>query len=109
MRISKTLSVAANTTTTNVLAGEMGEYLDSTSAVRLAAVAAAAGLFASFIVGRDVALDDQELSNANRYPIFPDDVVGEEGGLAGEKLTLRFRNSTGVAIVVKYVVDIEPA
>lgn len=107
MRISKSFSVPANATTANLLAGELAEQLTAPSAVRLAAVAAAAGVFATFLVGRETVLDDQELSNANRFPVFPDDVVGEHGGFPLDKLTLRLRNSTGAAIVTKYVVDVE--
>lgn len=93
------ISVAANATSTNRLGTKLGEFLERNSALRLTAVAAAVGLFITLIVGGETVIDDQEISGANRFPVDPDDVVGTPGGLAGDQLILRLRNSTGAAIV----------
>jgi len=93
------ISVLANSTSTNRLAGKLGEFLERNSALRLGGVAAAVGLFITLIVGGETVIDDQEISGANRFPIDPDDVVGTPGGLAGDQLIMRLRNSTGAPIV----------
>jgi len=102
-------SVAANATSANVLAGKIAEFLAEASILRLFAAAAAIGVFCTFFVGESVLIDDQEISGVNRFPIKPDDLVDEGAGFANDRLLLRFRNSTGAAIVVKSRLEIEPA
>jgi len=102
-------SLAANSTSANVLAGKLAEFLAERSVVRLLAAAAAVGVFASLLIGDSVLVDDQEISGVNRFPIKPDDLVDEGAGFEGDRLILRFRNNTGAAIIVKSRVEIEPA
>lgn len=92
-------SVAANATVQNVLAGKIGEFLESDSAVRLYATAAAVGLNVSLLIGGQAIVDDQEVNAQNRMPLVPDDFVAEMGGLAGERVIVRLRNTTGAAII----------
>lgn len=101
------LSVAANTTTLNQLAGDLYEFLPADALVTLLAAAAAVGLNASFHVGGALVLNDQAVSQANRFPINPDDQLLEEGGMASERLFLTFRNTTGAAIIVHAQVKID--
>lgn len=102
------LSVAANAVSGNVLAGELFEFPPQPSAIAVAAVGAAAGLRATFTMGGTVIMNDQPISGANRFPIQPDDVIVEEGAIAGERLFLEFRNTTGAAITVDYKINITP-
>ena len=99
------LSVAANAVSTNRLAGLLYEFLDRPAAVTLAAAAAAVGLNGTFLIGGVAVVNDQAISQANRFPIFPDDAVTEEQGIG--RLVLTFRNTTGVAIIVHWSVDID--
>lgn len=108
MVMTDTVSVAANATSANVLAGKLAEFLAERSVVRLYVAAAAVGVFASLLIGDSVLVDDQEVSGVNRFPIKPDDLVDEGAGFDGDRLILRFRNSTGAAIVVNSRVEIEP-
>ncbi len=101
------LSVAANSATTNQLSGELYEFISVDSAVRLLAAAAAVGLRATFNVGGVVVMNDSPVSQANRFPIQPDDLLVEVGAMAGERLFLTFRNTTGAAIIVHALVVIE--
>ena len=109
MVMTSVLSVAANATSANVVAGKLAEFLAERSVVRLLAAGAAAGIFASLLIGDSVLVDDQEISGANRFPIKPDDLVDEGAGFEGDRLILRFRNSTAGALVVQSRLEIEPA
>lgn len=102
-------SVAANTTTGNILAGKNKEFLDEASILQIGVCAAAIGLRVTCVVGSEVIVDDQEVSAANHMPVFPDDVLAEGGGFAGDRITIRLRNTTGGAIVAWTKVNISPA
>ena len=96
-------SVAANATVQNVLAGKIDEFLRMNSIVSLYAIAEAVGVNISLIVGGAVVLDDQEIvARAAGVSITkPDDLVIQAGGLAGDRMILRLRNTTGAAIIVR--------
>lgn len=97
-------SVAANTTIANVLQGKTNEFLPANSLVRVGVNASAVGLFSSVLIQEKVILEDQEVSSQNRIPIDPDDIILEEIGLAGDRIIVKVRNSTGVAITAQTLV-----
>jgi hypothetical protein len=99
------LSVAANGTSTNRVAGLTHEFLDRPAMLVLAAAAAAVGLNCSLLVAGVALVDDQSVSQANRFPIIPDDIVASEGPASG-RIILRFRNTTGGAIIVNWLIDV---
>lgn len=103
-------SVAANTKVDNILAGKLDEFVTRPSIVRVRACAAAAGMRASITGGGSVVVDDQEISQANRWPVLPDDIVVEFGltGGPGDRLVVALRNTTVGAIVVNTVVEVIP-
>src|SRR5262245_3416055 len=100
-------SIAANTTTTNLLAGLSYEFLGQDAHVVLAAVGAAVGLQLTFLVANGLqVVDDTPISDANRFPSLPDDILYEDNVPAG-RLLLRVRNVTGAAIIFRgAIVDI---
>jgi len=100
-------SVAANASTANILDGKPEVYLSRNSGLAFYIVAAGAGLFATILVGDSVVVDDQEVSSANRFPIRPDDLFARSGGAAGDLVYVRIRNSTGGAVVITTVVDVQ--
>lgn len=100
-------SVAANASTANVLDGKPEVYLSRNSGLAFYLVAAAIGIFATILVGDSVVVDDQEISGINRFPIRPDDLFARSGGAAGDLVFVRLRNSTGAAILVNTVVDVQ--
>jgi len=102
-------SVAANGTVQNALAGKLAEFLTENSIVSLSATAAAIGLNMSLIIGGEVVVDDQEVSAANRMPVIPDDFLGQGGGFGGDRVILRYRNTTGAAIITFSRVETVPA
>lgn len=99
------LSVAANTSSTNQLAGKLYEFLDRPANILLAAAAAAPGINVTLLIGGVAVVNDESISQANRFPILPDDVVTQERGLG--RLILTFRNTTAAAIIVNWSVDID--
>lgn len=105
--ITNETNVLPNTTTANLLAGDINEFLGRASVVSLFVTGAAVGVRAQLLVGADVVIDDQPVSDANRFPITPDDFLSRGGGLPGDRLTLRFRNTTVTGIVTRWRLAIE--
>lgn len=101
-------SVAANTVVANVLTGKIHEFLQRPSAVRLYGCGSAVGLNATLIVGNVTAMQDQELNAQNRMPIVPDDFVVEAGGMAGDRVVVSLRNTTGGALTGFTRIEIVP-
>lgn len=101
-------SVAANATIANIVAGKVHEFLPEPSVVTLDASADVVGMNMSVLIGGEVLVDDQEISNSNRFPIEPDDRVAQGAGFGGDRLIIRLRNTTAGAIVAKTKVTIEP-
>lgn len=100
-------SVAANSSTGNILDGKAEQYLSRNSALAYYIVAAAAGIQATVLVGDSVVVDDQEVSSANRFPIRPDDLFARAGGASGDLVYVRLRNDTGAAVVCTTIVDVQ--
>lgn len=108
MRMTDSRSIAANSQVDNVISGKLHEFLGEDSVVRLAATASAPGLRTSFLVGGEATVQDQEISDAARYPIVPDDIIAEAAGFAGDRILVSLRNTTGAPLTVQLVVDVEP-
>ena len=101
-------SVAANATVQNVIVGKLAEFLSERSRVALYATGSAVGLNYSLLIGGEAVLDDQEVSAANRFPLVPDDFVVEGGGLQGDRIIVRVRNTTAGAITAFTRVETSP-
>lgn len=101
-------SVGANTTVGNVLTGSQFEFMPFDGAVEFGLVASAVGLNASVSSGTDILQQDQEISAANRLPIYPDDFLLTDVAAAGERLVVALRNTTAGAITSFVVVKITP-
>lgn len=99
-------SVAANTRTTNILAGLPFEFVADDSIVRVFAAASAVGLNIDILVGGESVVSDSEMSAANRFPLRPDDMIAEIGGNAGDRIFVALRNTTGAAITGQVLVDV---
>jgi len=93
-------SVAANTVTANLLAGESVEFPGRNSIVELQGTAAAAGVNVFLQIGQRVLMDFQEISAANRFPESDKDVILQAGAAAGERIILKAHNTTAGALVV---------
>ena len=106
--ITSTTVVVANSTSLNLLAGDINEFLGRNSVVSLFCTGSAVGLRAQLLIGSAVVIDDQQISDANRFPITPDDFLSRGGGTPGDRLTLRFRNTTGGNLTAEWRLALEP-
>jgi len=101
-------SVGANATVQNVIAGKLHEFLSEPSRVGLYATGSAVGLNYSLLIGGEAFVDDQECSAANRFPVVPDDFLAEGGGIPGDRILVRVRNTTAGAIIAFTRIEINP-
>lgn len=101
-------SIGANTRSGNILAGEQFEFLAQPSIVRLYATTPIVGQEFDFNVGGEQVINAGDVPNAARYPTRNQDLVVEHGGLPGERLFLSISNTTGIAAVTQWIVDVLP-
>jgi len=94
-------SVAANSTTANLIVGNQFEFLDTDSLLDFGFTIAATGIeITTFIGDRTMGRSLIPIIKATS-PIFPDDfILFDVAGLMGERLIIEARNTTGAAIVV---------
>jgi len=108
MLISDTISVAANSRTANVLAGQQFEFLPARASVQVRAASSVTGIRMDMNIGGEQLAVDTLVPPTNRFPIAPDDTMITTTGMRGERLFMTFRNTTAGAIVVQYAVEIMP-
>src|SRR5512139_2996024 len=102
-------SVAANTTVANALSGKSHEFVQEPSIVTIGVNGSAVGLNTSLIIGEEIIIDDQEVPVGTTLPAFPDQVLAQGGGLNGDRIIVKLRNTTGGAITGYVKVYVEPA
>ncbi len=102
-------SVGANAVVANALSGKTNEFITEPSVVSLYSSAAAVGLFVTLIVGTEVVVEDQEVNAQNRMPQIPTDFIAQGGGLPGDRVVVKLRNSTAAAIIAFTLVQVDPA
>ncbi len=106
--MSDVQSIAANTVVQNVLAGKLDEFLREPSRLALYMSASAVGINVSLLIAGEAATDDQTISASNRFPVVPDDFVVEAGGIPGDRVLVRARNTTAGAITVNTRLEVNP-
>lgn len=106
MIISRTDTVAANTRSANVLAGEQFEFLPKDALVRIRSSATIDNVRMDVQIGSQTIISNGLVPNTNRFPIVPDDNMGEFGARAGERLFLTYNNTTAGAGTIKTVIEI---
>jgi hypothetical protein len=98
------VSVAANSVSTNVLSGQLYEFLPPGANVTLSVAGSATGLRCTFINGVPL-INDQAMNLQNRFPIVPDDVM-HGGPVPGGRAVLTFRNTTAGALTAFWRIDL---
>lgn len=106
--IQSSVSVAANATNDNVIAGSQFEFLPYNAFLEFGLNASATGLVADVYSGQDTVAEAFALSTANRFPVYPDDYPLNDVAAAGERVKVRIRNTTGGALTCFYSVKITP-
>lgn len=98
------VSVAANSVSSNVLAGQLYEFVPTGTKVTLSCAGSATGLRATLIANIPV-MNDQAINLQNRFPIIPDDIVFT-GMVRACRLVLTARNTTAGALTFFWRVDV---
>jgi len=108
--ISGSISVGANATSANVVAGSPFEFVAQPSIIKLACThPGAIGVITSdFQIGGESLAQAAEVSNRAAMPQFNDDLFVEAGAQQAERLFLTFSNTSGAAIVVRFLIDVMP-
>lgn len=98
------VSVAANSVSTNVLAGQLYEFVGDGATITLSCTGSATGLRTTLICNIPV-VNDQAINLQNRFPIVPDDIMFN-GRVRRCRLVLTARNGTGGALTFFWRVDV---
>jgi len=98
------ISVAANATTVNVVAGQLHEFVGNGARITYAATGSATGLRTTLILNIPV-VQDQAIGLQNRFPLIPDDVL-YQGVVRACRIFLQARNSTGGALTFFWRIDV---
>jgi len=109
--ISSSSSVAANSTSANVLAGSPFEFVAQPSIIKLAhtqAGTAGSDVTCVMQIGGEALIQNGQVSYRAAFPTFLDDTVMEAGAQPGERLFLTYTNTTAGALDVTFLVDIVP-
>lgn len=98
------VSVAANATSANQLAGQLYEFVQTGTQVVMSCTGSVTGLRTT-LIARIPVVNDQAINLQNRFPVIPDDIIFT-GRVRACRLVLTFRNSTGGAITAFWRVDV---
>ncbi len=107
--IQGSVSVPANSTNDNVIAGSQFEYLPYDAEIEVGVVGSAAGLLVDVFSGPDVLAEAFACSTQNRFPVYPDDFAFADYAVAGDRLKIRARNTTAGALTLFYRVNMSQA
>jgi len=103
---SETVDIAANTTSANLLSGDINEFVTVASQVNLFAVASAREINVTMLADSDVAVDDQPIVTIGTSLDKSQHLVDSFLVSAGTRLNLRVRN-TGTATTIDILTGIE--
>lgn len=105
--IQDSISIAAGASV-NVISGKRFENVKANGLLSLLATASAVGLRQTLFVSNRNAVESSAVSDANRIPIEPDDmVVNEVDAVFGEKIFLEVTNPTGAAVTYFYRMELD--
>lgn len=94
-------SVAANTTTANLIVGNQFEFLDTDSLLDFGFTISAIGIEITVFIGDRTPARSTIPIIKTTSPIFPDDfILFDVAALMGERLIIEARNTTGGALTV---------
>lgn len=109
MLIQNSVSIAASSVNSNVIAGSPYEFMRMTAKIEVGLVGSATGLVATVTTGPDQLLGpDAAISIQNRFPVYPDDFVLVDVVAPGDRIVIYIRNTTGGALTLFFAVKITP-
>lgn len=104
--IQNEVSVAAGAVNNNLVSGSAFEFARVRQLVSIGLVQSATGGFATLQAGADVIAEEFPPAIKTSYPVIPDEMYYTDVMEPGDRLVLRFRNPTGGALTVRYVVQV---
>lgn len=103
---SETVDIAANTTSANLLSGDINEFVSVPSQVNLFAVSSAREMRITMFADSDVAVDDQPIINIGTSLDKSAHLIDSFLVQGGTRLNLRIRN-TGTATTIDTLTGVE--
>lgn len=107
--IQREVSVPANSTIENALSGSAFEFARTPSIVSQGVLAAATGIQLTIQAGGQSIMEESPAKVGTNQPNAEEDMLYNYGVIAGDRLVLRLRNTTGAAIIVRHLTQIQPA
>lgn len=104
--VQREVTVVANTTNFNTLAGSVFEFARGNVLISAGVTAAATGILVTINSGSDVVLEESAAVIATRFPIIPDEMYYTDVATAGDRIVVQARNSTGGDLVTRTMVQI---
>jgi urease beta subunit len=104
--MQKETTIVANTANENILAGSAFEFLRRNAVVSIGLTGSATGLVANIQSGADIILEESPLEIKTSFPVIPDEMYYNDVGIAGDRLVIRVRNTTGGDLVVRAIVQV---
>ena len=103
------VNLAANTRSSNILAGNINEFVTVRSRVSIAQVSSASGVRVTFIGGSDIGIDDAEILGIGTTLLYPDHLIDTYLVEAGTRMLITLRETAGVATTdVLTSIDVQP-
>lgn len=90
-------NITANTTTANLLSGNINEFVTQRSMVTFYLISSAAGLKAKILASADVAVDTTEIVSIGTSLTIPDNLFVSFAVAAGTRLALTVQETAGVS------------
>lgn len=109
--ISNTVTVPANGVIANVLAGSQYEYLQFNAFIEIGLLQQAVtygDVQATVMSGTDVLMEEGAIPQRAGAPVYPDDFQLSDEAAAGDRLTIRLRNTQGTTRLVAYSIKLTP-
>lgn len=103
--IQKEVSVAANSTVENALAGSAFEFARGNVLNSIGVTAAATGIEVTINSGVDIVLEESPAFIKTNFPVIPDEMYYSDVAVTGDRLVVRLRNTTGAAIIARVIVQ----
>jgi len=104
--IQREVSVAANATVDNLIAGSAFEFARGNVLVSIGVTQAATGLQVTINSGSDVIAEEFAPAILTRFPVIPDEMYYNDVAVQGDRLVIRVRNTTGGALIVRAIVQV---
>jgi hypothetical protein len=102
--------LAANGSVENAISGSIYEFLPWPAAIELGIVADATGVLATVSSGSDLLAEEQPvvIKTINVLPVYPDDFQFADEAMAGDRLKIKLRDTSGAARVAVLTAKITP-